>query len=75
MTSQVRRHGWTTLAIDAGVPQDQIQHDGGRADARTVSHNTHGRDQAIRAATHSVAAYVLTAARRAGDLRRIFGGS
>ena len=53
---------WTTLAIDAGVAHDQIQHDGGWADARMVSYYTHGRDQALRATTHSVAAYVLSAA-------------
>ena len=51
-----------TLAIDAGVAHDQIQHDGGWADARMVSYYTHGRDQALRATTHSVAAYVLSAA-------------
>ena len=62
VTPHVPRHSWTTLAIDAGVPQDQIQHDGGWADARMVSYYTHGRDQALRAATHSVAAYVLSAA-------------
>jgi site-specific recombinase XerD len=61
VTPHVLRHTWTTLAIDAGVPQDQIQHDGGWADPRMVSYYTHGREQAIRAATHSVAAYVLTA--------------
>jgi hypothetical protein len=32
------------------------------ADARLVSYYTHGRDQALRATTHSVAAYVLSAA-------------
>jgi hypothetical protein len=56
------RHSWTTLSIDAGVPHDQIHHDGGWADARLVSYYTHGRDQALRATTHSVAAYVLSAA-------------
>jgi hypothetical protein len=40
----------------------QIQHDGGWADARMVSYYTHGRDQALRETTHSVAAYVLSAA-------------
>jgi site-specific recombinase XerD len=58
----VLRHSWTTLAIDAGVAHDQIQHDGGWADARMVSYYTHGRDRALRATTHSVAAYVLSAA-------------
>jgi site-specific recombinase XerD len=62
ITPHLLRHTWTTLAVDAGVPQDQIQHDGGWADPRMVSYYTHGRDQALRAATHSVAAYVLTAA-------------
>jgi hypothetical protein len=47
------RHSWTALAIDACAPQDQIQHDGGRADARVVSYYTHGRDQALPATTHS----------------------
>lgn len=62
ITPHVLRHSWTTLAIDAGVSQDQIQHDGGWADARMVSYYTHGRDQDLRATTHSVAAYVLSAA-------------
>ena len=62
VTPHVLRHSWTTLAIDAGVPHDQIQHDGGWSDARMVSYYTHGRDQALRATTHSVAAYVLSAA-------------
>ena len=62
VTPHVLRHSWTTLAIDAGVPHDQIQHDGGWADARMVSYYTHGRDQALRATTHSAAAYVLSAA-------------
>jgi integrase/recombinase XerD len=44
ITPHVLGHSWTTLAIDAGVPQDQIQHDGGWADARMVSYYTHGRD-------------------------------
>ena len=58
----VLRRSWTTLAIDAGVPQDQIQHDGGWVDARMVAYYTRDRlDQALRAATHSVAAYVLSA--------------
>jgi site-specific recombinase XerD len=61
VTPHVLRHSWTTLAIDAGVPHDQIQHDGGWSDARMVSYYTHGRDQALRATTHSVAAYVLSA--------------
>lgn len=62
VTPHVLRHTWTTLAIDAGVPHDQVQHDGGWADARMVSYYTHGRENALRAATHSVAAYVLSAA-------------
>ncbi len=62
ITPHVLRHTWTTLAIDAGVPHDQIQHDGGWSDARMVAYYTHGRDNALRAATHSVAAYVLSAA-------------
>jgi integrase len=65
ITPHVLRHSWTTLAIDAGVPSDQIQHDAGWADARMVAYYTHGRDQAPRATTHSVTAYVLTAARPA----------
>jgi hypothetical protein len=44
------------------VPQDQIQHDAGWADARMVCYYTHGRDQALRATTHSVAAFVFSAA-------------
>ena len=62
VTPHVLRHSWTTLAIDPGVAHDQIQHDGGWADARMVSYYTHGRDQALRATTHSVAAYALSAA-------------
>jgi integrase/recombinase XerD len=62
VTPHTLRYSWTTLAIDAGVPHDQIQHDGGWADARVVSYYTRGRDQALRATTHSVAAYVLSAA-------------
>jgi site-specific recombinase XerD len=62
ITSHVLRHTWTTLAIDAGVPHDQTQHDGGWSDARMVAYYTHGRDNALRATTHSVAAYVLSAA-------------
>ncbi len=61
ITPHVLRHTWTTLAIDAGVPHDQIQHDGGWADARMLAYYTHNRDNALRAATHSVAAYVLSA--------------
>lgn len=53
-------HTWTTLAVDAGVAQDQIQHDGGWSDA--LSYYTRGRNQALRATTHSVAAYILSAA-------------
>ena len=62
VTPHMLRHSWMTLAIDAGASHDQIQHDGGWADARMASYNTHGRDQALRATTHSVAAYVLSAA-------------
>jgi integrase len=65
ITPHVLGHTWTTRAIDAGVPHDQIQHDGGWSDARMVAYYTHGRDNAVRAATHSVAAYVLSAAWRA----------
>lgn len=61
ITPHVLRHTWTTLAIDAGVPHDQIQHDGGWADARMLAYYTHNRDNALRSATHSVAAYVLSA--------------
>jgi integrase len=62
ITPHVLRHSWTTLAIDAGVSQDQVRHDAGWADARVVSYYTHGRDQALRATTHSVAAFVFSAA-------------
>ena len=61
VTPHELRHSWTTLAINAGVAHDQIRHDGGWADARMVPYYTHGRDQALRATTHSVAAYVLSA--------------
>ncbi|UDY34017.1 tyrosine-type recombinase/integrase [Dermatobacter hominis] len=61
ITPHVLRHTWTTLAIDAGVPHDQVQHDGGWADPRMLAYYTHNRDNALRSATHSVAAYVLSA--------------
>jgi site-specific recombinase XerD len=62
ITPHSLRHTFATLSARAGVPADQIQHDGGWADQRMLSYYTHGQDLADRAATHTVSAMVMSAA-------------
>jgi integrase/recombinase XerD len=56
------RHSWTTACVDARVPVDQIQHDGGWADPRLIPYYSHGADRPEKAATHGITAYVMGAA-------------
>lgn len=62
ITPHSLRHSWGTACVDAHVPTDQVQHDGGWADPRMVGYYSHGKDAPARAATHAVAAYVYGAA-------------
>lgn len=60
ITPHALRHSWTTLALEAGVTQDQVRHDGGWADGRMVSYYAHGQDNPLKAATHLVSSLVLS---------------
>lgn len=62
VTPHVLRHSWTSAALSARVPQDQVQHDGGWADARMPGYYSHGQDQPDRATTHAVTAFIAGAA-------------
>lgn len=62
ITPHSLRHSWATACLDAHVPADQVQHDGGWSDPRLVTYYAHGHDAPARAATHAVAAYVYGAA-------------
>lgn len=62
ITPHSLRHSWTTACVDAHVPVDQIQHDGGWSDPRLIPYYSHGHDRPDRAATHGITAYVMGAA-------------
>lgn len=62
ITPHALRHSWATACLDAHVPSDQVQHDGGWSDMRMVTYYSHGQSKAARAATHAVSAYVYGAA-------------
>lgn len=55
------RHAFTTMALDAGVPERDIVNSGGWADQRMVQYYDRHRAQIERNATHAVAAFVSTA--------------
>lgn len=59
VTNHALRHSWTTLCLAAGVPVDQVQHDGGWADSRLVAYYSHGKDAPLRASTHMATAFVF----------------
>lgn len=61
ITPHALRHSWATACLDAHVPTDQVQHDGGWSDMRMVTYYSHGQDSPARAATHAVAAYIYGA--------------
>jgi site-specific recombinase XerD len=52
------RHGFVTLALDAGVPLRDVQDAAGHADPRTTRRYDRGRHSLDRAATYTVASYV-----------------
>jgi integrase/recombinase XerD len=52
------RHGFVTLALDAGVPLRDVQDAAGHADPRTTRRYDRGRHSLDRAATYAVAAHV-----------------
>lgn len=52
------RHGFVTLALDAGVPLRDVQDAAGHADPRTTRRYDRGRHSLDRAATFAVAAFV-----------------
>jgi integrase/recombinase XerD len=54
------RHGFVTLALDAGVPLRDVQDAAGHADPRTTRRYDRGRHSLDRAATFAVAAFVAT---------------
>lgn len=58
ITPHSMRHSWTTVCVDAGVPLDQLQHDGGWNDPRLIPYYSHGQDAPARASTHAATAYV-----------------
>ena len=62
ITPHTLRHSWTTAALDAHVPADQVQFDGGWSDQRMVTYYSHGHDAAEKAATHAVTAFIYGAA-------------
>jgi site-specific recombinase XerD len=52
------RHGFVTLALDAGVPLRDVQDAAGHADPRTTRRYDRGRHSLDRAATYTLASYV-----------------
>jgi integrase/recombinase XerD len=52
------RHGFVTLALDAGVPLRDVQDAAGHADPRTTRRYDRGRHSLDRSATFAVAAFV-----------------
>lgn len=54
------RHGFVTLALDAGVPLRDVQDAAGHADPRTTRRYDRGRHSLDRAATYAVATYIAT---------------
>lgn len=54
------RHGFVTLALDAGVPLRDVQDAAGHADPRTTRRYDHGRHSLDRAATYVLASYLAT---------------
>jgi site-specific recombinase XerD len=52
------RHGFVTLALDAGVPLRDVQDAAGHADPRTTRRYDRGRHSLDRAATYAVASHV-----------------
>lgn len=59
ITPHALRHSWCTLALDAGVAQEQVRHDGGWCDGRMVSYYSHGFDNPLKATTHLVTSLVM----------------
>ena len=62
ITPHSLRHSWATMAAQAGVPLDQLRHDGGWVDMRTPGVYMHGRHNPAAASTHAVSALVAGAA-------------
>lgn len=62
ITPHALRHTWATLCLEAGVPVQQVQYDGGWADGRLVAYYTHGQDSGVKAATNLMSPYVYSAA-------------
>jgi integrase/recombinase XerD len=54
------RHGFVTLALDAGVPLRDVQDAAGHADPRTTRRYDRGRHSLDRAATYAVSAHIAT---------------
>jgi integrase/recombinase XerD len=54
------RHGFVTLALDAGVPLRDVQDAAGHADPRTTRRYDRGRHSLDRAATYIVASYLAS---------------
>jgi site-specific recombinase XerD len=52
------RHGFVTLALDAGVALRDVQDAAGHADSRTTRRYDRSRHALDRAATYAVAAYL-----------------
>lgn len=52
------RHSFITLALDAGVPQRDVQRSAGHADARMTAYYDHGSSGLSKDATFGVAAWV-----------------
>lgn len=52
------RHGFVTLALDAGVPLRDVQDAAGHADPRTTRRYDRGRHSLDRAATYAVSAHI-----------------
>lgn len=62
ITPHSLRHSWTTVCVDAHVPLDQLQHDGGWNDPRLIPYYSHGKDAPARHSTHAATAFVYGAA-------------
>lgn len=60
VTPHVLRHSWCTIAAELGVDLFQIQLDGGWSDSRMVDYYHNANNNPLKAATHHVAAQVMS---------------
>lgn len=60
VTPHVLRHSWATIAVKSGVNPRRIQKDAGWSDLRMLDYYDHSGGDPLGAATHSVAAHLLS---------------